>query len=124
MASTSSSSMRASSDMLGSAGVRRLHQLTSNLVGGAAGIDRDNTDENSGNNYYDSTTEQNCLDPETQREVTAVDLWNTTGPARHLNGTYEERLEDWSNYWATCPDEFRPLWPLNKDVVNLPSCPF
>ncbi len=52
MASTSSSSMRASSDMLGSAGVRRLHQLTSNLVGGAAGIDRDNTDENSGNNYY------------------------------------------------------------------------
>ena len=40
----------------------------------------------SGNNYYDSTTEQNCLDPETQREVTAVDLWNTTGPTheRHV----------------------------------------
>ena len=46
----------------------------------------------SGNNYYDSTTQQNCLDPETQREVTAVDLWNTTGPARHMNGTYEELL--------------------------------
>ena len=46
----------------------------------------------SGNNYYDSTTEQNCRDPSTKQEVTAVDLWNTTGPARHMNGTYEERL--------------------------------
>ena len=41
---------------------------------------------------YDSTTEQNCIDPATKQEVTAVDLWNTTGPARHMNGTYEEKL--------------------------------
>ena len=25
-------------------------------------------------------------------QVTAVDLWDTTGPATHLNGTYEELL--------------------------------
>ena len=37
---------------LGTTGMRRLQNLTSNLVGGAAGIDRDNTDENSGNSYY------------------------------------------------------------------------
>ena len=46
----------------------------------------------SGNNYYDSTTVQDCLDPATQEEVTGVDLWDTSGPARHLNGTYEELL--------------------------------
>jgi arylsulfatase A-like enzyme len=46
----------------------------------------------SGNNYYDSTTEQSCHDPTTKHEVQAVDLWNTTGPARHMNGTYEELL--------------------------------
>ena len=46
----------------------------------------------SGNNYYDSTTQQNCVDPATKEEVVAVDLWNTTGPARHMNGTYEETL--------------------------------
>ena len=46
----------------------------------------------SGNNYYDSTTVQDCLDPATQEEVTGVDLWDTPGPARHLNGTYEELL--------------------------------
>jgi hypothetical protein len=45
----------------------------------------------SGNNYYDSTTDQDCLDPGGD-EVIAVDLWDTTGPARHLNGSYEESL--------------------------------
>lgn len=46
----------------------------------------------SGNNYYDSTTEQNCLDPLTNDTVIAVDLWDTSGPATHLNGSYEERI--------------------------------
>ena len=32
----------------------------------------------SGNNYYDSTTEQSCHDPTTKHEVQAVDLWNTS----------------------------------------------
>jgi arylsulfatase A-like enzyme len=38
----------------------------------------------SGNNYYDSTTDQDCHYK--KKEVTAVDLWNTDGPAKHLNG--------------------------------------
>jgi hypothetical protein len=46
----------------------------------------------SGNNYYDSTTEQDCTDPTTKKEVTGIDLWNTTGPAVGLAGTYEEKL--------------------------------
>jgi len=46
----------------------------------------------SGNNYYDSTTDQDCFDPASGKEVTAVDLWDTGGPASHLNGTYEETL--------------------------------
>lgn len=52
MTGQSQSASSTSRSVLGSAGVRRLQNLTSNLVGGAAGIDRDNTDENSGNAYY------------------------------------------------------------------------